>query len=318
MKIISKEPSLTQLRYFVAVARSGNMTAAASDLHVTQSTMSIAITQLEHIYGIELFVRVPRKGVRLTPAGRRLLIAAQSILNDVDALRELTTRGHGDLNGRLSVGLYGPIAPSRVPVLTGHMAARYPGVDLAFLEGDLELLLSMIRTGECELAVMYDFGIDEEFDVLTVERVPPHLLLSASHPLVEAGRTEASLHELAQDPFVLFSLPHARPHYLNYFRILGIVPRIRHTTQNYETLRSYVAAGQGYTILNQRLGLDHTYSGGRVVDVEIREELPPSELCLVKLRGISLSRKAAAFTDACFEALGWNAVRDSTWRFATQ
>jgi DNA-binding transcriptional LysR family regulator len=315
---ISKTSSLTQLRYFVAVARNGNMTAAASELHVTQATVSIAMTQLEHVYGIELFVRMPRKGVRLTPAGRRLLVAAQSILNDVDELPELIARGHGDLSGPLSVGLYGPIAPSRVPVITSSMATRYPGVDLTFLEGDLEPLLSMIRTGECELAVMYDFGIDEQFDVLTVERIPPHLLLSASHPLVEAGRTEVSLHELAEDPFVLFSLQHARPHYLNYFRILGIVPWIRHTTPNYETLRSYVAAGQGYTIVNQRLGLNHAYSGGRVVDVEIREELPPVELCLVKLRGSRLSRKAAACVDACFDALGWNAVRDSTWRFEAQ
>ncbi|TQC41992.1 LysR family transcriptional regulator [Rhodococcus sp. WS4] len=314
-----KEPSLAQLRYFVAVARSGNMTAAAADLHVTQATVSIAMTQLEQIYGIDLFVRVPRKGVRLTPAGRRLLVAAESILDDVQALPESIARGHGDLHGRLSVGLYGPIAPSRVPVIAGCMAERYPGVELTFLEGDLEPLLSMVRTGECELAVMYDFGVDEQFDVLTVERIPPHLLVAASHRLVEAGRSEASLHEVARDPFVLLTLRHARPHYLNYFKILGIVPWIRHMTPNYETLRSYVAAGQGYSILNQRLGLDQAYTGGRVVALDIREELPPVELCLVKLRGVGLSRKAAAFVDACSGALGWDvAVGDSTWRSATR
>lgn len=79
---------LRHLRYFKALAETLNFTRAAESLYISQSTLSQQIGQLEKEVGVKLFVRGHHQ-VELTPAGRKLLGEATSILHKVDALPEL-------------------------------------------------------------------------------------------------------------------------------------------------------------------------------------------------------------------------------------
>ena len=64
------EYTLQQLRYLVAVADHGSVSAAARSLYVSQPGLSSAILHLEDVFGIQCFIRHPAKGVSLTPAGQ--------------------------------------------------------------------------------------------------------------------------------------------------------------------------------------------------------------------------------------------------------
>ena len=75
-------PELRQLRYFVMVAEEGQITRAASRLHVAQPALSQAIAQLEARLGVALFVRHAR-GMTLTPAGEAYLEAARTAVTAV-------------------------------------------------------------------------------------------------------------------------------------------------------------------------------------------------------------------------------------------
>lgn len=77
--------SLTQLRYFVAVAEEGNVGRAAQRLHVSQPPLSRQIRALEDELGVPLFTRTAR-GLQLLPSGEPVLAQAKKILADVDAM----------------------------------------------------------------------------------------------------------------------------------------------------------------------------------------------------------------------------------------
>ena len=86
--------SLTQLRYFVAVAEEGHVGRAAQRLHVSQPPMSRQIRALEDELGVPLFTRTAR-GLRLLPSGEPVLAQARKILAEVDALKAVTRPGDG-------------------------------------------------------------------------------------------------------------------------------------------------------------------------------------------------------------------------------
>ena len=81
--------SLEQLESFVAVAEEGAVVHAARRLHLTQPPLSRRIQSLEDELGVPLFQRAAR-GMRLTPAGERLLPHARQILAAVAQVRVVT------------------------------------------------------------------------------------------------------------------------------------------------------------------------------------------------------------------------------------
>ncbi len=75
--------SLSQIRYFVAVAEEGNVSRAAERVRVAQPPLSRQIRALEDEIGTPLFQRTPR-GMTLLPPGRVFLAHAREILAAVD------------------------------------------------------------------------------------------------------------------------------------------------------------------------------------------------------------------------------------------
>lgn len=293
--------TLVQLRYFAAVARLEHMTAAAAELNVTQSTLSSAISQLERELDVQLFTRIPRRGLQLTPAGKALLARSGAFLEEAELIERSVRSADDALTGEITVGIYAPLAPFHAPSILDRFEERYPGVTIEFFEGDQGTLQEALYDGRCELALMYDLGVDERFDRTVIDRIPPHVIVPEEHPVARSGRTSASLTEFAEEPLVLLNLPHTRDYYLSLFRQLGLTPRIRHVSLGYETVRSFVARGLGYSVLNQWLDHGVTYSGARVVPLRIDEPLAPTEVSLVRRRGLVPTQKSLAVARVCAE-----------------
>ena len=76
---------IQQLRYFIEIARTGSMSAAAKNLFIAQPSLSQQISKLEKELGIPLFIR-HSKFVSLSDAGEQFLLHAQRIVGEVEQL----------------------------------------------------------------------------------------------------------------------------------------------------------------------------------------------------------------------------------------
>lgn len=301
---MAKPFTLTQLRYFAVVAELENMTAAADRLLVTQSTLSTAMAQLEASLATQLFVRLRTRGLRLTPSGRQLAQDIKVLLEHADSLYESARGLAASLVGELKVGVFAPLAPFRLPAILQTFEAQHPGVEVSFLEADLASLQTALLEGQCDVALTYGLGLGRGFTYKVLERVPPHVLVHAEHRAAARPEKAVSLKELEGESSVVLNLPHSREYFEQLYVIAGVAPNVRHRFAGYETVRSFVAKGHGYALLNQRLHSDMTYSGGKVVALTLTDNFPPIEVMLVRPEGVQPTRRALAFEETCIRLYG--------------
>jgi DNA-binding transcriptional LysR family regulator len=145
--------NLRQLRYVVATADHGTMTAAAQALYVAQPALSRAVRELERELGIELFARSGR-GVVLTATGEQIVRHARVALEAVDAIEELSAaRGNGR-GAELRIAA----TPTLEPELTGRLLPRFardqPAVRVRVIRcPGREAVGAAVREGRADLAV---------------------------------------------------------------------------------------------------------------------------------------------------------------------
>lgn len=293
--------TLVQLRYFVTAAETGSMTAAAERLVVSQSAVSTAVAQLERHLGVQLFVRHHARGLSLTRAGDRFLSEARAFLGHAEELAEAGRSLGTALSGTLTVGCFVSLAPFYLPRLLGEFAAHHPAVRVRVVEGETERLRRALHAGECELALLYDFDLGEPIETRLLTTAQPYVIVPRGHRLANAAGVRRR--DLAGEPMVLLDWPYSSDYFLALLGAAGVQPVIAHRSSSYETVRALVAAGHGFSLLNQRPATDVTYDGGSVVPLPLLDPVPGLPVVLGRLRGVRPTRRAAAFAECCRRTL---------------
>ena len=144
--------SLSGLRVLREVAEAGSFSAAADALGYTQSAVSRQVAALEAAAGTRLFER-RHDGVRLTPAGGRLLTRAVSVLAELDAARR-ELEGRPAAAGPVRLGAFASAGAALVPTALAALARSHPGIEVTLREGTTPALVRALRTGAIDLAVL--------------------------------------------------------------------------------------------------------------------------------------------------------------------
>ncbi|TDP90771.1 LysR family transcriptional regulator [Leucobacter luti] len=293
--------TLTQLSYFTECAKTLNMTAASQELHVAQSAVSTAISHLERSLGAALFIRQHSKGLILTAAGEALLRDTHRLFGLLSDTIETIQADQEEVRGAITIACFHTLTPFVLPQLLRLLQERHPNLTVEVVEGDSEENLAALRGGRAEIAIGYDLtapdGIEQEF----IAAVPPHVILHTDHPLAQRG--SVALAELAADPLVLLDLPDSREYFQRMLQEAGITPHVKYRTKNYEAVRSLVAMGCGFSILNQRPRIEETYTGSRTVIVEISDDVRALHVTVSSLAQVERTARARAVATAVRELL---------------
>jgi LysR family cyn operon transcriptional activator len=177
---------LRHVRYFDAVAETLNFTRAAERLHVTQSTLSHQIRQLEEELGVELFDRSSKK-VRMTEAGEILRSHLTPALGQIDRAVQALRSNTETLTGSIRLGTTPSFNTRMVPLCVSTFLHHYPGIQVTVEELSAGMIARRLASGHLDLAVSYrPEGTDLWFEPLYNEEL--RLVVASTHPLAERRR----------------------------------------------------------------------------------------------------------------------------------
>lgn len=289
--------SLRQLRYVCSVAQEGSIQASAKAMHISHSSILAAIDQAEHELQARMFVRTPARGVEVTPAGQRFIAAARTFLaaesdfsRSVDSLATQAPQ-------TVRVGCFEPFGALFITEVLKRFAEKIGPSEIVLLEGDQSQLHQWLETGSIDFAVTYDIGRSFGESVSRICSVPAHALLHADDPL--ARKSALSLQDLVVRPMVLLDLPQTVSYLLTLFDVHGLKPTIGLRTRSYETVRSAVAAGFGFSILNM-VPLGRTSQDGpHLTRRPLTDELPIPTLLVADIYGVNKPSFVTQFIEVC-------------------
>lgn len=187
---------LHQLRALVGVVEHGGIRAASRHLHVSQAALTKSLRQLEDDAGVALLVRSPR-GVRLTPAGQRLLARASLITRQLDLAEQELDVAMNEQQGQVRIAITPYITLGFLGQAFRWFRQRYPNVELELIEGLVSRSLPRLRDGTLDLAIVADTGDlpAGEFQSETLLRERQHIVVRQGHPVL-ADPTPAALARL--------------------------------------------------------------------------------------------------------------------------
>jgi LysR family cyn operon transcriptional activator len=195
---------LRHLRYFVALADCLSFTRAAERMHVTQSTLSHQIRQLEEELSHPLFDRIGKR-VALTEAGETFLGYASKALREVDHGLSDLMRAADELTGEVRIGATGTFNIGFVPECLALFLRRNPTVKVTVDELAADAIGERLIAATLDLGIAYQPSDPERlwFEPLYTEEMV--LVVAPTHAL--AQRKRVRMVELHRQPLVL--LPRA-------------------------------------------------------------------------------------------------------------
>lgn len=189
---------LRQLRALSAVAEHQSFSAAARALHTVQSNISTHIARIERELDTVL---IDRRTGRLTPEGEAVLVRANRIESELDAIEADVAGLQHDIHGTLRFGIIGTTARWLVPPLLDALDEAHPGVRLIIIDATTTSLIPQLRSGTLDAALVNLPVDDPEVtteEVFDEERI---VVTPNSHPLSEFD--EISLKDLTEYPLLL-------------------------------------------------------------------------------------------------------------------
>ncbi|MGE0025265.1 MAG: LysR substrate-binding domain-containing protein [Hyphomicrobium sp.] len=286
--------SLRQIRYFVAVAEHGSVSATAHAISISQSAITEKIQDLEADLGFRLFERHSR-GVELTLKGHQFLRHARKILTDLQDARRALRGEIVEGGGVLSLGVTPLVAGYVLPDLVTGFSGAFPETAIDTVEESGQQLEHLLVGGELDVAVMV-LPVNMIAPALHTELVqvsPYRVWLPLGHR--ETRKVRVSLKDLADTPHVLLTVDQVAQNIEAAWRELGIRPTVALRTSSVEAVRGLVATGGHVAIMPDLTYRPWSLDGDKVEARMIEEQLPPMEVAVAWRHGFPLSPTATGF-----------------------
>ena len=215
---------LRHLRYFVALADKLHFGNAASQLHISQSTLSHQIRQFESELGTPLFRR-ENKRVYLTPAGQALLPRAIAALGEIDSGILEMKKPSDEIQGQVQVGTLPTLAIGLLPRALAVFLSANTRTKVVIEEmTSMEVMRRRLVDETIDIGLGYSALNDEEVSSEILYEEQTKLVVNAGHPL--AQKKKIRLVDLHRQRLMFAKASPYREILQRYFREVGAEPDV--------------------------------------------------------------------------------------------
>lgn len=283
--------TLHQLNVFLKVVEHQSITRASEDLFLTQPAVSIQLKKLQDQFTIPLTEVVGRR-LYVTDFGREIAIAAERIINEVDAINYKTIQYQNQLGGRLKISV-ASTGKYVMPYFLSDFMQLHKGVDLVMDVTNKTQVVKSLENNEVDFALVS--VIPEQLKTNRIELLSNKLFLVGS-PKLNAGNLIAD--ELLKEFPLIFREPgSATRNAMERFIAENNIPILKKVelTSN-EAVKQALIAGLGYTIM-PLIGIKNELRNGDLTIIK-KVGLPLiTQWNLIWLSSKNLSPVASAFSD---------------------
>lgn len=296
------EFTLRQLELFAALPDHPTLSSAAKALHISESALSHALTELESAVGEQLCVRRKARGLHLTPTGRHFADRARDLLKAADTLVADLCEVRGELKGPVALGCYTGLASNVLPAVLEGIGRTHPGIDISIAVGDHAELLPALEKGTLDTAILYDIGLPAGLQHRIIYETEVMAVLAEADPL--AAQDDVDLADLIDRPLIMLDTAPSTGYTELMFAERGLTPRLGAVVPQIDLVRAMVGRGLGYGLLMSRPNqIPVTSEGLPLATRRLRPRSGLTSVMAVWPADTKLTARARAVVDYAVEVL---------------
>jgi DNA-binding transcriptional LysR family regulator len=192
--------NLKHVATFLAVAETNSFKAAAEQIHISQSAVSVRIRLLESGLGVPLFHRTTRS-VKLTNEGQRLFAVAKDVFVDMKRIAAELREEASLQRGLVTIAATPTLAATIMPAAMAEFGKLYPGITVKLVDVDSGRGLEMIMRGDADIGLLSEMMQRRNVDFEPLFWDECFVVVRKDHPL--SARKRISIGETMAYPLLL-------------------------------------------------------------------------------------------------------------------
>ncbi len=285
-------------RIFEAVAKKGNISAAAQELYISQSAVSQSVKQLEEQLQVRLFSRSTR-GVVLTSEGAILLEYIEKALGLIRSGEDKLIQTRELLTGELIIGASDTVTKTYLLSRLEAFHKQYPDIRMRIINGTSRHLLSCLHSGQVDIA----FASRPEDNAYAVRHcIDTHPIFLAAPDYPCDFDHAYTMEEIAKFPLILLEKKASSRRYIEeFFARHGIALQPEIELGSHNLLISLARISLGVACATEEFS-QSGLSRGIVRKLKTDFVIPPRAVVMCTLKGVTPTSAANRFMDFISES----------------
>ena len=287
--------SLDLYKIFCVVVRTGNMSAAAKELYISQPAVSMSIRQLEDRIGSKLLVRTT-KGVRTTPEGSVLYEYLEQALSLIKTAEEKYSEMVNMEKVEIKIGASDTVIANFLMPYIEKFCDKYSNINIKVTNKTTFESLRLLKSGQVDLCFI-NLPVNEDKDLEIIELIEIHDCLVGGPKYKDLAQKGIELKDIKKYPLMLLEdLSNSRRFLDSYAKENGVVFEPVLELGSNDLLYEFTKINMGLTYVTREF-YNEQIENGEIFEIPVKPPVPKRSIGMVKLKNVALSHAAEGFVN---------------------